>query len=305
MKVTAVLAILFGLQGAAHAAGSDLQADKPKDCKSCEEWNVPQEPFQVYGDTYFVGSAGLVSILIVSSDGSILLDGGLPQTAPLIAANIRKLGFDLKEVRLIVNSHMHHDHAGGIAALQRASGATVAASAAGAFALEQGGPAEDDPQIGFGREHNEFPAVAGVRVVRDGETLRVGPLAITAHFTPGHTPGGTTWTWRSCEAKKCLDLVYADSLNPVSAPDFRFTGDGKYPGRVESFRRSIARVEALPCDILLAPHPQLFNMKAKTKRRLKDPASNPFVDSQGCKAYAASARKNLELRIAQESAASN
>ncbi|HEU4781633.1 MAG TPA: subclass B3 metallo-beta-lactamase [Steroidobacteraceae bacterium] len=282
-----------------------MASDPPKACDPCDEWNKPQEPFRIFGDTYFVGTEGLASILIASTDGSILLDGGLPQSAPLIAANIRKLGFDLKDVRLIVNSHMHYDHAGGIAALQRASGATVAASAAGAVALEQGGPAEDDPQITFGREHNEFPAVADVRVVRDDETLRVGKLAITARFTPGHTPGGTTWTWRSCEAAKCLDLVYADSLNSVSAPDFRFTGDGKYPSRVEIFRRSIARVEALPCDLLLAPHPPLFDMKAKIERRVREPASNPFIDSQGCKAYAASARKNLELRIAQENASSN
>jgi len=299
------LAFLAGMLSVAAAAAPVFKADPPKACEPCDEWNLPQEPYRIFGNTYFVGTEGLSSILIASADGLILLDGGLPQSAPLIIANIRALGFKVEDIRLIVNSHMHYDHAGGIAALQRVSGAKVAASPAGAHALEQGGPPEDDPQYTFGREHNEFPKVPKVRVLRDDEMLRVGELAITAHFTPGHTPGGTSWTWRSCEAANCLDLVYADSLNPVSAPDFRFTGDGKQASRVEDFRRSIARVEALPCDVLLAPHPPLFDMKNKIERRAREPATNPFVDAQACKAYAAKARRNLDERIAQESASPN
>src|SRR5262249_52001989 len=155
-------------------------------------------------------------------------------------------------IRLIVNSHAHFDHAGGIAALQRASGAVVAASAAGARALERGEPLPEDPQYGFGRKSTEFPAVARVRVAADGETLRVGDLALTAHHTQGHTPGSTTWTWRSCEGTHCLDLVYADSLNAVSSPGFRFTD---HPELIEQFRRSIAKVKSLPCDVLLSVHP--------------------------------------------------
>jgi metallo-beta-lactamase class B len=128
-----------------------------------------------------------------------LLDGGLPQSAPLIDASIRKLGFRTEDVRLIVNSHAHYDHCGGIAALQRTSGAIVTASASGARAIESGEPPADDPQYAFGKA-NDFPPVKRVKVVADSETLRVGDLAITAHLTPGHTPGSTTWAWRSCEA---------------------------------------------------------------------------------------------------------
>ena len=136
-----------------------------------------------------------------------------------------------------MNAHAHFDHAGGIAALQRASGAPVAASARGARALAAGGSAPDDPQHAFGAAANGFPPVPSVRGVADGETLRVGPLAITARLTPGHTPGGASWTWRSCEGERCLDVVYADSLTAVSADEFRFSelGDG---GRyVDAFRR--------------------------------------------------------------------
>src|SRR6478735_3186502 len=123
------------------AAGrTPLRADRPKACESCAVWNGVQEPFRVFGNTYYVGVAGLSAVLIASDKGLILLDGGLPQSAPLIDASIRKLGFRTEDLRLIVNSHAHYDHAGGIAALQRFTGATVAASAAGARAIETGEP---------------------------------------------------------------------------------------------------------------------------------------------------------------------
>jgi metallo-beta-lactamase class B len=280
-----------------------LQPDTPKACDSCAAWNAERAPFRVFGNTYYVGVAGLSAVLIASDDGLILLDGGLPQSAPLIAASLARLGFRLEDVRLIVNSHAHYDHAGGLAALQAASGARVAASAAGAKALERGEPTEDDPQHAFGREANRFPPVTNVSVARDGETLRVGPLAVTAHATPGHTPGGTTWSWRACEAERCLDVVYADSLTPVSAPGFRFTGGAGRPSREASFRRSIATVAGLPCDILLAVHPGFAGLDEKLRRREQDPAHNPFVDPQACRAYAADAAARLDRRVAEERAA--
>jgi metallo-beta-lactamase class B len=271
--------------------------DPPIPCDSCAEWNAPRPPFRVFGNTYFVGPAGLGSVLVTSDAGHVLLDGALPQSAALIDANIRALGFRTEDVRVIVNSHAHFDHAGGIAALQRASGATVAASPAGARALERGGPVPEDPQFVGG---TGFPKVEKVRVVADGETLRVGALAVTAHFTPGHTPGSTTWTWRSCEGARCLDVVYADSLNAVSAPDFRFSGDATHPNIVESFRKSIATVEALPCDILLAVHPSFAEMDHKLAARAQAPASDPFIDPGACRVYAANAREALERRLLQE-----
>jgi metallo-beta-lactamase class B len=244
--------------------------------------------------------AGLSSVLIASDKGLILLDGGLPQSAPLIDASIRKLGFRTEDIRLIVNSHAHYDHAGGIAALQLASGAVVAASASGARAIQSGEPPADDPQYALGREANRFPPVKRVKVVADGETLRVGELAVTAHLTPGHTPGSTTWTWRSCEGSRCLDLVYADSLNPVSAPGFRFTGDPTHPSIDAVFRRSISTVERLPCDILLAVHPSFAGMDEKLRRRREQPGSEPFVDRGACRSYASDAGKRLDLRVAEE-----
>jgi metallo-beta-lactamase class B len=254
----------------------------------------------VYGNTYFVGTAGLSSLLIVDPAGAVLLDGGLSQSAPVIAENIRKLGFRLEDVRLILNSHAHFDHAGGIAALQRASGATVMASPASQHALERGEPSPDDPQFGFGHDAIAFPKIPSVEVVHDGQTLTIGALAITARFTPGHTPGGTSWTWRSCEGERCLDVVYADSLSSISAPDFRYTENEAEGARVATFRASIDRIAALPCDIVLAPHPGAFDLDEKVAAWQQDPNVNPFIDRDGCKRYANGARDRLDQRIADE-----
>lgn len=291
LKLVAGLWVVLFLQGSAS-----LWPDAPIACASCEVWNKPVEPFRVFGNTYYVGVEGLSSVLIASSEGHILLDVALPQSAPIIARNIRELGFRPEDVRLIVNSHAHYDHAGGIAAFQRLSGATVAASPSGAKALAGGSPTSDDPQY---IDRITFPPVSDVRVVRDGETLRIGSLDITAHFTPGHTPGSTTWAWRSCEEAHCLSIVYADSLNAVSAPEFRFTGDATHPSIVESFRSSIKTVEQLPCDILLTVHPGFSNVLGNLERR-KQGQVDAFIDPQACLTYAANAVRTLERRIADE-----
>jgi len=283
------LSLLIALSGQA----ARFDADPPVICDACDTWNEPRAPFRVFGNTYYVGVAGLSAVLVTSDEGHILLDGGLPQSAPLIDASIRQLGFETSDVRLIVNSHAHFDHAGGIAALRRAGGATVAASASGAEGLRLGGPVPDDPQYAF---NGTFPAVPDVRVVRDGEVIRVGGLSLTAHLTPGHTPGSTTWTWQSCEGERCLNLVYADSLNAVSAPGYRFSAR---PGVVEAFRRSIATVEALPCDILIAVHPSFSGLDARRVRQQAGEA-DAFVDRNACRAYSATARETLNKRLDSE-----
>src|SRR5690349_5792661 len=140
-------------------------------CPNCTEWSVAQRPFRIFGNTYYVGTHGLASILVTSTRGHILIDGALPASAPQILANIRALGFRVDDVRLILNSHAHFDHAGGIAALQRASGARVAASPWSARVLERGASLPDDPQYGVAFS---YPPVHNVRVIADGETLHIG-----------------------------------------------------------------------------------------------------------------------------------
>ena len=273
-----------------------FKSDPPHQCGDCAAWNKAREPFRVFGNTYYVGTDGLSVLLVTGDAGHVLLDAGLTQSAPLADANIRKLGFKTEDVKLILVSHGHFDHAGGVHALQRHTGATVAASESTAQALNRGENTPDDPQFGFGKAFNGFPPVKTVKVIGDQEVLKIGTISIKAHLIPGHTPGSTAYTWQSCEDGKCLNIVYADSLTSPSAPGF------KYGKRLESFRRSIEKVAALPCDIVLSPHPAFTQVDQKLKKRaeLKGSGPDPFIDSNGCRAYAAAGTKLLEARIAEE-----
>jgi metallo-beta-lactamase class B len=292
MKKSSIAGVLLALAAGVQAA------DTPEavNCGSCAEWNKPQAPFNVYGNTWYVGTAGLSALLVTSPQGHILLDGALPQSAPQIEKNIAALGFNIKDVKLIVNSHAHWDHAGGIPALQKASGAIVAASASGAQGLMAGTNVKEDPQYEADGAH--IAKLAKVKVVADGETLSVGPLRLTAHLTPGHTPGSTTWTWRSCDNGKCADLVYADSLSAVSSDDFHFTGDATHPDISASYLASVDMVRKLPCDIVISTHPSFT--QTFEKLAAKTPANNPFLSPGGCRAYADEAEKAMVKRFDSE-----
>jgi metallo-beta-lactamase class B len=266
-------------------------------CKNCAAWNATQAPFRIYGSTYYVGVRGLSSILITSDRGHILIDGDLPESVPKIAASIRALGFRVEDVKLILNSHVHFDHAGGIAGLQRLSGAEVAAGAASAKVLKSGRPGPDDPQFGG---LPAIPRVNRVQVIKDGETLRIGPLEVTAHLTPGHTAGGTSWSWKSCEEARCLHIAYVDSLTPVSSDTFLFTRNATYPNVLEDFEQSFATVSALPCDILLTPHPEASDLWSRLERREHGDA-DALVDAAACRHLADAARERLRERVVKES----
>lgn len=280
-----------------NSLSAEPSVDKPKQCTYCEAWNQPQAPFKIYGNTYYVGVAGLSTILIASDDGHILLDGGLPQSAAMIDANIRALGYRTEDIQLIANSHAHFDHAGGIAKLQQMTSAPAIASLVATPVLNSGKVGEDDPQYGFGEQANGFPAIEDVRTINDRESITVGELKVTAHYTPGHTSGGISWSWQACEQQNCMQIVYADSLNAVSAPGYRYLGN---PELVNQLGNSIDTIARLDCDILLAVHPNYFGIKDKLKQLEENPAHNPFIDSQACKQYAADANKKLNARIYEE-----
>jgi metallo-beta-lactamase class B len=282
-------AVFLWLLVLVQGAGT-FHADAPIVCNQCSQWNRDREPFRVFGNTYYVGVEGLSAVLITSSEGHILIDGGLPQSAPLIDAHIRRLGFRTSDIRLILTSHEHYDHVGGIAALQRASSATVVASPSGARALREGATPRNDPQASVALK---FPPVRNVRMVKDGERSRVGKLDITAHFTPGHTTGSTSWTWRSCEGSRCLSMVYADSLNAVSAAGFRFTP------AADKFRKSIHTIERLPCDILISVHPDFSSLFMDVEKRAKG-KPDALINPGACKEYAAKSLQILEKRLLEE-----
>lgn len=309
----AVVALIGGFAAATAAqppasrqapAPATLQLDPPAVCDDCPGWNGPREPFKMYGNTYFVGPAGVSALLITSDQGHILVDAGLQQTAGVIDANIRALGFKTSDIKLILTSHGHVDHVGGVHALQRYSRATVLASPSTAQALSIGTTVPDDPQLAPSPSWMDFPKVENVRVVKDGETIRLGPIAVTAHITPGHTPGATAWTWDSCEGRRCLHMVYADSLSAISNRTYRFSDHPEY---VERFRAGIATMASLPCDMMTSTHPVASQMDEKLKLRAARKAApgsagDPFVDPGACKAYAATAAKGLDARLANEKA---
>ncbi len=261
-------------------------------CKSCAEWNTPHDPFRVYGNTFYVGTGQLSSILITSDKGDILIDGDLNESAPHIADHIKALGFKLSDIKLILNSHAHYDHAGGLSQLQRLTGARVLASPWSAALLKSGRDPKTDPQYGAVKP---IAPVARVGVLKDGQVVHVGSLALTAHFTPGHTPGGTTWTWEACENTRCRNIVYADSLTAVSADGFHFTGSPA----VAQFRKSFAVDKALSCDVLLTPHP---GFSPVLDQMIKGEKPDLFADKGACAKLVDDSSAALDKRLAQEKA---
>jgi metallo-beta-lactamase class B len=257
-------------------------------CKEWDDYDKAAPPVRIFGNTYMVGTCGISSILITDPAGDILIDGGTDKDPDLIAANIRKLGFQVTDVKYLLHSHEHYDHVGGLALLQQMSGAQLLASAAAAPVLRSGMASRDDPQFGI---NQPFPAARVDRVVRDGEQVRVGNTVLTAIATPGHTPGALTWRWGSCEGGICRQIVYADSLTPVSSDKYRFSD---HPGTLAAYRASIAKVAALDCDILLTPHPSASNMIARFDGR------EPLENRNACKDYAAQLTKQLDERLTKE-----
>lgn len=256
-------------------------------------WTAPQKPFRIYGNTWYVGPRGLGIYLVTAPTGDVLIDGGVPGDAPLIEANIRALGFRLRDVKWILNSHAHSDHAGGMAQLAQDTGAQVIANAADAPLLEGGG--RDDPEYGA---RFPYPPVHVARTVTDGERLQLGELALTAHATPGHTKGNTTWAWTSCEGQRCLHVVDVGSL---SAPGFDLVGNPKHPDAVREFQGSFALVAGLPCDIPVAPHPDMVEFWERVAKRERGDA-DAMIDPAGCRGYADDARQDFEEQLAKQRA---
>lgn len=262
-----------------------------KACKGRDGWAEAAPPAKLFGNTWYVGTCGISAILVTGTDGHVLIDGGLPEAAPLVLANIAAAGFKARDVRWILSSHEHFDHAGALAALQRAIGARVAALPAAAQVLETGEADPEDPQFGG---LDAFPAVRVDRHLADGEHVAVGKLSLTAHATLAHAAGSTSWTWRACdEQKQCLTVAYADSASAISAKGYRFTD---HPARVEAVRNGLDRIATLPCDLLVTPHPGASDLFARLS------GAAPLVDPAACRTYAATAKARFETRLSEETA---
>lgn len=285
MRALALAVWMMGTASAAEPAADD-PLTRPMAVDRAKEWLAPLPPEKIFGSSYLVGFGGLSVALIDTGDGLVLIDGALPQAAPMILANVRSLGFDPKDIKFILSTEPHWDHAGGFAALARDTGATVVASARGAGGLRAGALAKDDPQLAYG---GRWPAVTTrVRVVRDGEILKLGNAEITARATPGHTMGSMSWSWNACAGGVCKQIVFASSLNPVSADGYRYTAAGK--PFVAGFVKSYKLMDALKCDVLISAHPD-------------NAGEGRYNDKPGaCRAYAERSRGLLAKRLAAEKA---
>ena len=279
--------LLFG------AAAAPIPAARPNIAAACGEkdgWSDPAPPAHIHGHTWYVGTCGITVVLIETRAGLVLIDSGPADAAPQVLANIRALGFDPKTVKWILSTHEHFDHAGGIAALQKATGAQLAVGPFAAGALRSGKPYPDDPQAALLAKYPMAPARVD-RVLRDGSSLVLGGTRLTAHATPTHSPGSTSWTWQSCEESKCLTIAYADSVNTISSDGYRFSD---HPERTQTARAGLRVIEALPCDLILTPHPGGSNLLA----RLSGQA--PLIAPRACIAYAAAGSDRLAKRLEQE-----
>ncbi|MBD8527752.1 subclass B3 metallo-beta-lactamase [Pseudomarimonas arenosa] len=289
--------IALALALSAPAAGTEGRGfDAHLECRACAGWNAEQAPFRLAPNAWYVGPRGLSSVLIATSDGLILIDGGLPQSAAQIATHIRQLGFEPQQIRYLLNSHPHFDHAGGLAALAEWSGATVVSSPVGLATLRAGVAPADDPQAAFGTDA-AFPALPAdhpTRSIADGEVLRLGDTELIAEYTPGHAPGGISWRWQACDAnRQCTAIVYADSLSAVSAPDYRFSD---HPAAIEAVNASVKRVAGLDCQLLVSTHPEMSQLFERHAR-------GELIDASACRRYAEQAAQALQRRLHNERSA--
>ncbi|MGK5025111.1 subclass B3 metallo-beta-lactamase [Janthinobacterium sp. RB2R34] len=294
---------MLPLSSSALARAADDPLTRAIASPYAEQWNRPQQPVRIHGDTYYVGVGGLSVVLIHTRDGLILIDGALPQSVAAIKEHILELGFRIEDIKFILNTEAHFDHSGGIAALARDSGAQVVASPLGAQALRAGAVLSDDPQAG---EIDGMPAVENVREIADGEVLQLGEVSVTARHTPGHTPGSTSWTWVSCEDEArtdCLNVVFGASLTPVAADDFHYLADERHADLTPAFRRVMQDFARLPCDILISAHPDHSGADQKLAQLVMGVSPNPMIDAQACRSYAAKNEAKLDARIAKEQAA--
>ena len=288
-----LLALLAALLGSGSAAAQEGAAPPASQwtaaCEEWDDWDKPGPPFRIHGDTYYVGTCGIAAILVTSPDGHVLIDSGTEAGAEIVLANVERLGFDPHGIAVLLTSHEHFDHVGGAAQIQQRTGADLYASAPAATVLASGKASADDPQAGM---HDPMAPARVSRVVAPGETLEVGPLRLTMIATPGHTPGASSWQWRACEEKDCRTIVYADSLSPVSADDYRFSDHAAY---LAAFRAGLGDLAALDCDILLTPHPSASQMRDRL-------VGGDLTDPNACRAYAASIDARLDERLATEAA---
>ena len=260
-----------------------------------ESWTRPTEPFHVIDNLYYVGSEGLASYLVVTSAGHVLIDGGLSSSVPQIEASIAKLGFESSDIKILLNSHAHFDHSGGLAELKRHTGASLAAMDGDVSALEGG--------FYLGSESVKAlsaPPVAVDRVLHDGDTVELGGTVLTANLTPGHSRGCTSWGMTAREGGTAYRVLIFCSATVAAN---RITPPLQYEGIVEDYRKTFSRTKTLTVDVPLAPHPELFDLLSKRDRNRRDSSRNAFIDPERFAAFIAKAEADFATTLRERTEA--
>jgi metallo-beta-lactamase class B len=273
----------FAALMALAAASSALAADPP-------DWWAPVKPFRIAGNIYYVGTKGLAAYLIVSQRGAILVDGTLARNAGLIERNVQSLGIPLRQVRMLISDHAHDDHVGAFAQIKRDTGARFLASAGDRWALEHGS-ARGDTHYGV----RPFPPVKVDAVVEDGQTIRLGEITLTAHLTPGHTPGCTSWSTTIDDAGALRRVLF---LCSITVAGNTLVGNRAYPDIVKDYRATFAKLAATRADILLTSHPEMADVLEREARRRAGKA-DAFVDAAALPALVERSRTAFEGALAE------
>jgi metallo-beta-lactamase class B len=278
--VVATLAALVAAGGArAQAPGYDAA------------WNRPATPHKIVGNIYFVGTTELASFLITTGSGHILIDSGFDETVPLIRTAVERLGFRYQDIRLLLNTQAHFDHAAGLARIKKETGARLEASREDAALLESGGRAD----FLFGNDRT-FPPVAGDRRLADGDAVELGGVRVIARHTPGHTKGGTTFVSIATENGRALQVVFA--ISTTVNPGTRLVDNPTYPGITADWQRTYAVLESLTGDVWVSQHAPVFNMADKLARLGQ--RANPYIDPQGFRRHVAASRQRYAAMLSAQ-----
>ena len=262
-------------------------------------WRAPVPPRHLFGNIYYVGSIGVSSFLITTPEGHILLDTGFDDTVPIIQRGVEQLGFRVADIKFILSSHAHIDHVGGHALMKKLTGAQIVASADDARTLSSGGA---DDYIRWPKDTILYAPIKADRIVADVERVTLGGVTLTAHLTPGHTRGATTWTMDVADGGATRHVVFFSSASINDGT--RLLDNPLYPDVARDFQATFATLRALPSDVFFAPHGGQFAMAQKFARLERGEKENPFVDPAGWQKLIAGAEKAFRDQLAVERAAS-
>jgi metallo-beta-lactamase class B len=289
MRMFRPLALLLMLVAMPGLASSQTIKDLLETAR--RTWNAPTEPFRVIGNVYYVGTAGLASYLLTGPSGHVLIDTVMPEATSQIKANVEKLGFKVADIKLLLNTHAHIDHTGGFAELKKETGAELVAGERDKPLLEGGHYPGAESETAL-----HFPAAKVDRAVKDGEIVTLGPIRLTAHATPGHSPGCTTWTTNVEEAGREHGVIFFCSATVALN---RLVPNPTYAGIVEDYERTFATAPSIPGDVLLAPHPEMYGMTAK-RARIADGAPNRFVVPGEFQTYLAKLKSDFDAALTKQ-----